>query len=81
MHGHFYQPPRENPWTEEVSREPSATPFHDWNARIAAECYRPNGYARILDDVGRVVAIVNNGHLGMVRQWQDLFHDKCPMKW
>src|SRR5205807_7984405 len=53
-------PPRENPWTEEVSREPSAGPFHDWNERIAAESYRPNGFARIVDDHDRVVAIVNN---------------------
>jgi alpha-amylase/alpha-mannosidase (GH57 family) len=64
VHCHFYQPPRENPWTEEVAREPSAAPFHDWNARIDAECYRPNAYARIVDDTGRVEAIVNNyGHL------------------
>ena len=60
LHGHFYQPPRENPWTETVPREPSAAPFHDWNARITAECYRPNGWARILDDNGRIVAIVDN---------------------
>jgi hypothetical protein len=60
VHGHFYQPPRENPWTEEVAREASAAPFHDWNARITAECYRPNGVARIVDDAGRVVAIVDN---------------------
>jgi hypothetical protein len=60
VHGHFYQPPRENPWTEEVAREGSAAPFHDWNARIAAECYRPNGVARIVDDNGRVLAIVDN---------------------
>ena len=60
VHGHFYQPPRENPWTEEVPREPSAAPFHDWNERITAECYRPNGWARVLDDHGRVVAIVDN---------------------
>ena len=60
VHGHFYQPPRENPWTEDVAREPSAAPFHDWNARITAECYRPNGWARIVDDSGRVEAIVNN---------------------
>src|SRR4051812_26361873 len=59
VHGHFYQPPRENPWTEEVPREPSAAPFHDWNTRIAAESYRPNGFARVVDDRGRVVAIVN----------------------
>lgn len=60
VHGHFYQPPRENPWTEEVPREASATPFHDWNERIALESYRPNAFARILDERGRVVAIVNN---------------------
>ena len=60
VHGHFYQPPRESPWTEEVPREPSAAPFHDWNARITSEAYRPNGFARIVDDAGRVVDIVNN---------------------
>src|SRR4029453_11423406 len=60
LHGHFYQPPRENPWTEVVPREVSATPYHDWNARITAECYRPNGWARILDEAGRIVAIVDN---------------------
>ena len=60
LHGHFYQPPRENPWTEVVPRQPSAAPFHDWNERITAECYRPNGWARILDDHGRIVAIVDN---------------------
>ncbi|HUP86278.1 MAG TPA: DUF3536 domain-containing protein [Acidimicrobiales bacterium] len=60
VHGHFYQPPRENPWTEEVPREASAAPFHDWNERIALESYRPNAFARVLDERGRVVAIVNN---------------------
>jgi len=60
VHGHFYQPPRENPWTEEVQREPSAAPFHNWNARISAECYRPNAFARIVDATGRVLAVVNN---------------------
>jgi alpha-amylase/alpha-mannosidase (GH57 family) len=60
VHGHFYQPPRENPWTEEVSRQPSAAPFHDWNERVTAECYRPNAFARILDERGRVVAVVDN---------------------
>jgi alpha-amylase/alpha-mannosidase (GH57 family) len=60
VHAHFYQPPRENPWTEEVPREPSAAPFHDWNARISAESYRPNAFARIFDADGRVLAIVNN---------------------
>src|SRR5947209_4350187 len=60
VHGHFYQPPRENPWTEEVAREPSAAPYHDWNDRITHESYRPNAFARILDDRNRVVGIVNN---------------------
>ncbi|HEV2912491.1 MAG TPA: DUF3536 domain-containing protein [Pyrinomonadaceae bacterium] len=60
IHGHFYQPPRENPWTEIVDREPSARPFHDWNERIHNECYRPNGYARIIDGYGRIELIVNN---------------------
>jgi alpha-amylase/alpha-mannosidase (GH57 family) len=60
IHGHFYQPPRENPWTELIDREPGAEPFHDWNARICAECYRPNAYARISDSYGRVERIVNN---------------------
>ncbi len=60
IHGHFYQPPRENPWTELVEREPGAQPFHDWNERIHSECYRPNGYARVVDAYGRVERIVNN---------------------
>ena len=63
LHAHFYQPPRENPWTEEVPREPSAAPFHDWNERIAAESYRPNAFARVVDDRGRVVDIINNYEL------------------
>jgi hypothetical protein len=60
FHGHFYQPPRENPWTEQVPREPGAAPFHDWNEKIALEAYRPNAFARVVDDRGRVVSIVNN---------------------
>lgn len=60
IHGHFYQPPRENPWTGLVDREPSAAPFADWNARIHHECYRPNGFARIFDDTGAIVGIVDN---------------------
>ena len=60
VHGHFYQPPRENPWTEEVAREPSAAPFHDWNERITYESYRPNGAARVVDERNRVLALVDN---------------------
>jgi alpha-amylase/alpha-mannosidase (GH57 family) len=60
IHGHFYQPPRENPWTGVIDREESAAPFHNWNERILAECYRANGFARIIDGRGRVERIVNN---------------------
>ncbi len=60
IHGHFYQPPRENPWLEAIELQDSAYPYHDWNARIAAECYAPNAAARILDGQGRIVSIVNN---------------------
>ncbi|MGH2521304.1 MAG: DUF3536 domain-containing protein [Anaerolineales bacterium] len=60
VHGHFYQPPRENPWTEEIDREPTADPFHDWNERINEECYRANAFARVLAADGRVVDILNN---------------------
>ncbi|MEM6349576.1 MAG: DUF3536 domain-containing protein [Cyanobacteria bacterium P01_D01_bin.14] len=60
VHGHFYQPPRENPYLEAVERQPGAAPFHDWNERILHECYRPNAFARILNDRGEVLHIVNN---------------------
>ncbi|MCC5949826.1 MAG: DUF3536 domain-containing protein, partial [Nitriliruptoraceae bacterium] len=60
LHGHFYQPPRENPWLELVEQQDAAYPFHDWNERIDAECYAPNTRARILDDQGRIVRLVNN---------------------
>ena len=55
IHGHFYQPPRENAWLETVELQDSARPYHDWNRRITAECYAPNANARILDDAGRIV--------------------------
>jgi alpha-amylase/alpha-mannosidase (GH57 family) len=60
VHGHFYQPPRENPWTDEVTREPSAAPAHDWNERILTECYRANAFARLYGERDRVRALVNN---------------------
>jgi len=60
IHAHFYQPPRENPWLEAVEQQDSAAPYHDWNERIANECYVPNGAARILDGQGRIAKIVNN---------------------
>jgi alpha-amylase/alpha-mannosidase (GH57 family) len=60
IHGHFYQPPRENPWLEAIETEESAHPFHDWNERIAFECYRPNAYARVVDGRRRILDIHNN---------------------
>ena len=59
VHGHFYQPPRENPWLEAIERQDSAHPFHDWNERISAECYRPNAFARVLEG-DRIVDVTNN---------------------
>jgi alpha-amylase/alpha-mannosidase (GH57 family) len=60
IHGHFYQPPRENAWLEEIELQESAAPYHDWNERINAECYGPNSVSRILDGEGKIVNIVNN---------------------
>lgn len=60
IHGHFYQPPRENPWLEAVEIQDSAYPYHDWNERITAECYAPNTASRKLDGEGRILDIVSN---------------------
>ena len=60
IHGHFYQPPRENPWLEYLTEQPSATPYHDWNERIYAECYAPNSRSRLLDPFGKILEMVNN---------------------
>ncbi|MGH8059751.1 MAG: DUF3536 domain-containing protein, partial [Candidatus Entotheonellia bacterium] len=59
MHGHFYQPPRQNPWLEAIATQDSAAPFHDWNERITAECYAPNAAARIVDGERRILDLVN----------------------
>ena len=60
VHGHFYQPPRENPWLETVEVQDSAAPWHDWNERITAECYAPNGASRITNQKNEIIRIVNN---------------------
>jgi alpha-amylase/alpha-mannosidase (GH57 family) len=60
IHGHFYQPPRENAWLESVEMQDSAYPYHDWNQRVTAECYAPNTASRILDSEGYITQIVNN---------------------
>ncbi len=60
IHGHFYQPPRENPWLEAIELQDSALPFHDWNERICKECYNPNSVSRIVDNRNRILDIVNN---------------------
>jgi hypothetical protein len=60
IHGHFYQPPRENPWLEAVEPQPTAHPYRDWNERITAECYRPNTAARVVDNDNQIIAIVDN---------------------
>ncbi len=60
IHGHFYQPPRENPWLEAVETQDSAAPYHDWNDRITAECYAPNGASRIVNGHDQIIRIVNN---------------------
>ncbi len=60
IHGHFYQPPRENPWLEAIELQDSALPFHDWNERICKECYTPNSVSRIVDSRNKILDIVNN---------------------
>ena len=60
IHGHFYQPPRENPWTGVIDRQPGAAPYHDWNERIQAECYGPNAHAHIAGPAGESVRTINN---------------------
>ncbi len=75
IHGHFYQPPRENPWLEAIQLQDSAAPYHDWNERIADECYAPNAAARLLDAEGYITAITNN--------YRDISFDMGPtlLKW
>ncbi len=60
LHGHFYQPPREDPRTGEIELQPSAYPYHDWNEKIHHQCYAANAASRVLNDRGEVERIVNN---------------------
>lgn len=60
IHGHFYQPPRENPWLEKIELQDSAYPYHDWNEQVTAESYAPNSASRLLDAEGHIMEIVNN---------------------
>jgi alpha-amylase/alpha-mannosidase (GH57 family) len=60
IHGHFYQPPRENPYLEAIELQDSAYPYHDWNERITAECYAPNASSRILDSENQILKLLNN---------------------
>ena len=62
IHGHFYQPPRENAWLEVIEIQDSAHPYHDWNERISAECYAPNTASRILDKVGGIIKNISNNY-------------------
>lgn len=60
IHGHFYQPPRENPWNDEIELQPGAKPYHDWNEKIYYECYKPNSEAEIVNEKGETVSRINN---------------------
>ena len=60
IHGHFYQPPRENPWIEEIEIQDSAYPEHDWNEKICSQCYSPNSVSRLVDGSNSIIGITNN---------------------
>jgi hypothetical protein len=60
LHGHFYQPPRENPQTGLIGKQLTASPFPDWNERIHADCYKANSLSRYLSGVRRILSLTNN---------------------
>ncbi|MEP6742949.1 MAG: DUF3536 domain-containing protein [bacterium] len=79
IHGHFYQPPRENPWTGAIETEPDAAPFHDWNERIHAECYEPNAAVHISDPLNGERTINNYANISFdfgptLLVWLERFH-------
>jgi alpha-amylase/alpha-mannosidase (GH57 family) len=81
IHGHFYQPPRENPWTGVIDDQPSAQPFPNWNDRVYYECYRPNAFARVFDlKTGLIENIINNYeyisfNIGpTLLSWMEVYH-------
>jgi hypothetical protein len=82
IHGHFYQPPRENPWIGLIETQKSAAPYHDWNERVYAECYRPNAHSRLLDQHGAIIDIHNNYSMMSFNfgptlfSWLEQYHSK-----
>jgi len=82
IHGHFYQPPRENPWTGRIDRQPSAYPYRNWNERIHDECYAPNGFAHIVGPNNTVAYTLNNyANISFnfgptLLSWLELYHPK-----
>lgn len=86
IHGHFYQPPRENPWINFLEEQPSAAPSHDWNERIYDQCYRPNANSRLLDENFMINAIENNyQHMSFnfgptLFAWIERFHPSTAKK-
>ena len=60
IHGHFYQPPREDPWLGSILAEPSAAPMRNWNERITRESYAPMAWARRLDSRGKITDLLNS---------------------
>jgi alpha-amylase/alpha-mannosidase (GH57 family) len=74
IHGHFYQPPRENPWTGEIEREIGAAPYYNWNERIHAECYAPNAAALVDSNVVNNYAHISFNFGPTLLSWMEKRH-------